>query len=277
VKKILTFWRWIVGAAIGFGTIFFVTYKQHSAAEKYKHHREEYCAALVATAEQKKACIEERTTARDYLPWRYELIAWPEGITTWAIIATGFVIGWQSWETRKAAKAVEDQTREVALQNSNLIAKERARVAIMFPRETSNMTISTASRILMTNLAVNIVNQGGTVANEIWGGYDAFASTDEEEAPPSKNVSVLETPANLQSGSEEPIGPMKVDARYGEGTPYTFYIYVRGFVEYKTIFESDRKRTSFLLRREFVSQGGNKASSITWWNPCGRPEDNQST
>jgi hypothetical protein len=270
---------YIVGAAIGISvvTILFVAYKQHDAAQKYKTHRKEYCASRVTTAEQKKACEEEGADASDYLPWGYKLIAWPEGITTWAIIATGFFIAWQSWETRKAAKAVENQTREVALQNSNMVAKERARVDITFPRETSKLTISMTSRTLMTSLSVNIINNGGSVAYDISGGYDAFASTD-EEPPPSKDIFVLETPANLQDGGEEPIGPMKVDARYGKGTPYTFYIYVRGYIEYRIVFEKDRKRrTDFLLRREFISNEGDKASSTTWWEPCGKPEDNQST
>ena len=105
MKRWLAFWRWVVGAAIVFGTIFFVACQQHRAAEKYKRHRQEYCSALVALPEQKKACIEKGASANDYLPWGYELLIWPEGMTTWAIIATGFFIAWQSFETRKAAKA----------------------------------------------------------------------------------------------------------------------------------------------------------------------------
>jgi hypothetical protein len=107
VKKLLDFRNLIIGATVVVAAIFFVAYQQHNAAEKYKCHRAEYCASLLATAEQKKACIEEGANAHDYLPWGYELFGWPEGITTWAIIATGFVIGWQAWETRRAAEASE--------------------------------------------------------------------------------------------------------------------------------------------------------------------------
>jgi hypothetical protein len=104
----------------------FMAYQQHRAADKYKNHRAEYCSALTATAEQKKACIEERTSARDYLPWRYELFSWPEGITTWAIILTGFAIAWQSYETRKAAESmvvgtkasIEAQRARIVLENT---------------------------------------------------------------------------------------------------------------------------------------------------------------
>lgn len=103
-----------------------MAYQQHRATNKYKNHRAEYCSALAATAEQKKACIEERTSARDYLPWGYELFSWPEGITTWAIIFTGFVIAWQSWETRRAAEATKDAT-DLA---RTMQKKERAQLSI---------------------------------------------------------------------------------------------------------------------------------------------------
>jgi hypothetical protein len=107
MKKLLVFWRWIVGATIVFGTILFVSYQQHCATEKYKRHRQEYCAAFMALEDQKIACEEEGTSARDYLPWGYELLIWPEGITTWAIILTGLAIFWQSNETRKSADAAK--------------------------------------------------------------------------------------------------------------------------------------------------------------------------
>lgn len=116
MRKIVNFRYWIVGASIVVFAIFFMAYKQHDAAEKYARHRAEYCSALVAPAEKKKACVEKTASAKDYLPWRYELFIWPESITTWAIIATGFVIAWQSSETRKAAEAtllgVESQRDE---------------------------------------------------------------------------------------------------------------------------------------------------------------------
>ncbi len=57
------------------------------------------------------ACEEEKANADDYLQWGYKLFEWPDGITAWAIIATGFVIAWQSYETRKSAEAARDSIR----------------------------------------------------------------------------------------------------------------------------------------------------------------------
>lgn len=82
--------NWVkIGSAIGLSVaaILFVAYKQHDASEKYKAHREEYCAS-VGTIPQQKACQEEGANASDYLPWGYNLISWPEGITTWALMLT---------------------------------------------------------------------------------------------------------------------------------------------------------------------------------------------
>jgi hypothetical protein len=51
-------------------------------------------AVVFITCRQQNAAGEPR--------WRV-LLAWPEGITAWAIIATFIVIGWQSYETGRSA------------------------------------------------------------------------------------------------------------------------------------------------------------------------------
>jgi hypothetical protein len=141
--------------------ISFVAYKQHKAAEKYKHHRAEYCASLTATAEQKKACIEEGATAHDYLPWWYELLRWPEGITTWAIIATGFVIGWQSWETRRAAEATAKSADAAFLNAQAVINAERA--LLLFKVEKEQISGLSGPSIFH----INVVNYGKTPARRL--------------------------------------------------------------------------------------------------------------
>ena len=105
MKALLGARWWILGGLLVLAGIPLVAYQQHRAAKQYRAHRAEYCSTLVATPEQKEACEEEGTSAKDYLPWGYELFGWPEGVTTWAIIATGFFIAWQAVETRKAAAA----------------------------------------------------------------------------------------------------------------------------------------------------------------------------
>jgi hypothetical protein len=155
MHKVLDFRYWIVGAAIVVAAIFFVACKQQNAAEKYKRHRAEYCAALVATTEQKKSCAEETASARNYLPWRYILFIWPEGITTWAIIATGFVIAWQSSETRKAAQSARDSIRlqELAMQQWIVLNNWRSEIIT-----TSGLLYADGSPLHRLRIRVDIVN-----------------------------------------------------------------------------------------------------------------------
>ena len=101
----------------------------------------------MAPAEQKKACVEEGANAHDYLPWGYELFSWPEGITTWAIILTGFAIAWQSWETRKSAKATRDA---IILQHRPKIV---VRSLTLTRDKSSNFEISLVIRNSGSNLA----------------------------------------------------------------------------------------------------------------------------
>ena len=99
-------WILIPFAVVAF--VVFVAYKQHRAADKYESDRQSWCAALPASAQEKEASCADKGPQRDsYLPWGYKLIAWPEGMTTWAIVATGFVIAWQSYETRRAANMAQ--------------------------------------------------------------------------------------------------------------------------------------------------------------------------
>jgi archaellum component FlaG (FlaF/FlaG flagellin family) len=162
MKKMFGFWRWIIGASVGLGTVFLMAYQQHAAAEKYKHHRQEYCATRIASAEEKKACIEEGTNASDYLPWGYELLRWPEGVTAWAIIFTGFAIAWQSWETRKSARAAKDaiilQHRpKIVVRSLNLNRDNSGNFAIILAIRNSGSTLAYISE---TKFHINWIVNG---------------------------------------------------------------------------------------------------------------------
>ena len=130
MKTLVGFRYWITVIIVVVIGIVFVAHKQHNAAEKYKRHRAEYCSALGSTPQQKKECIEKRTSARDYLAWGYDLVGWPEGITTWAILLTLGAIIWQSSETRKAARAAEHSADASLSQIKVMKDSVRARLVI---------------------------------------------------------------------------------------------------------------------------------------------------
>jgi hypothetical protein len=117
MRKLLREFRWwIVSAVAIIGAAHIVAHEQHRASAKYQDHRTRYCAALGGTAKEQIACKEEKYDAKSDLPWWAILYTWPEGMTVWAIIGTGFIIAWQSSETRKSAKATQDSVivQEVA-------------------------------------------------------------------------------------------------------------------------------------------------------------------
>jgi len=154
MRKILGFWRWIAAACIFVGAIALVVAKQHAAAEEYKADRERYCAAFSHSEEQRVGCTEENASAKDYLPWWYILVSWPEGITVWAIIGTGFVIAWQSHETRRSANAA---LQSVKLEREEFISTFRPRIRVRL--------IVLEERGGKTKISLNIVNVGDTEAH----------------------------------------------------------------------------------------------------------------
>jgi hypothetical protein len=96
---------WLLGGILTIGAVVAVTAEQHRAAEKYQRESQEDCARLAITAEENHPCENKTQGDKDYAPWWYILFTWPAGITTWALLGTGFAITWQSSETRKAARA----------------------------------------------------------------------------------------------------------------------------------------------------------------------------
>lgn len=186
----------VIGAAIGFSiaAIFFVTYKQHDAADKYKRHRQEYCAAFTTSTEQKEACTEETASANDYLPWGYKLVAWPESITTWAIIFTGFAVVWQAWGTGKAARATQVSVQLV-------IAKERARIAVDFPPNALDLDDgpewTEGMNVVYAGTQIIVANLGGANAFNVIARAEIIGTPD-GGALGSDEVSVLNLPAVLK-------------------------------------------------------------------------------
>jgi hypothetical protein len=63
-------------------------------------------------------------------PWWHILITWTEGITTWAIIGTGFVIAWQAIATQQAANVGKTAAKAALGQIDIMKAKDRAHLTV---------------------------------------------------------------------------------------------------------------------------------------------------
>jgi len=93
---------------IAAGAIISVTCYQQKFTEKEKLQVEDHAAETSQShSENNEQSSKKAQDNSDKLPCWHILFAWPNGITAWAIIATLFVIGWQSIEAANAAKAAQ--------------------------------------------------------------------------------------------------------------------------------------------------------------------------
>jgi hypothetical protein len=119
---------------------------------------------------------------------------------------------------------------------------------------------------------------GTTVASNVSGWYDAFAS-EEEKAPLSADMFNLACPGSVEGNSWEGIlAPLTIDPRFiGDRAPELFHVYLRGEITYSDIFKKEPNFTRFLLRRQFMRSRTGEAVSQEFWGPTGEDSDNEST
>ena len=122
---------------MGLGAVIVVIAKDHHATEDYKAASQKRCANPSLTLDQQINCQNEIDNPSYYLPWGYKFIAFPEGITALAILATLGAIVWQTIATRKSAKAAAESAAAAkisansAKENIDLvISKERGRIFV---------------------------------------------------------------------------------------------------------------------------------------------------
>jgi hypothetical protein len=193
-------------------------------------------------------------------------------------ICTAGVIGWQSFETRRAADASQKAVEAALKQTAMSVTKERARIVILFPDEADTMTIWPDKMPSPGSFRVNLKNIGGTPAYKITAAYDAFAIELHDAAPKSDGLFQLVVPDVIEGDTSRESGPISIDSRFlKERAPEHFYVYLRGVVEYNDIFKPERNRTKFLLRRGFQRMRPSEAVSHVFWESVGEPEDNENT
>jgi hypothetical protein len=115
-------------------------------AESHKADSQQGSPGIPASPNDASKSAENAEKAKHPPNW-IETFTWPEGVTTWALLLTLFVIAWQSTETRAAAQATQASADGVekqsllmkrqadAMEAQNKIAqdRERARLVIRGP------------------------------------------------------------------------------------------------------------------------------------------------
>ena len=119
LRQVASILPWVIGCAVIVGAIVLVARQHHAATEKYEAAREERCASSFPfDSEKQETCKHERDGPGNYLPWGYELVAWPEGITAWLLLATLGGIFWQAKSTQQSVDAVR---RSVEVQEAEFV------------------------------------------------------------------------------------------------------------------------------------------------------------
>jgi hypothetical protein len=122
-KRLAIIGKWLFGAVLIVGAITGVAYAYYQASVKYQRECEEQASRVGALSTQKTNRANDCQDPKDYMPWGYVLIAWPEGITVWAIIFTLIAIAVQTYHTRRSAEA--------SLKQANyLVGSERAWILV---------------------------------------------------------------------------------------------------------------------------------------------------
>ena len=114
LKRLWMLTRWPLAIVIVVGTMVLVTYEEHNARSKYQSDCKSHLPATAWRFYQDENSGNECDDPKKYMPWWDVLIAWPDGIAAWGLLATLTAIIWQSWETRKSAQSAEKQ---IALQS----------------------------------------------------------------------------------------------------------------------------------------------------------------
>lgn len=255
-KRLIQRGWWIAVGVVILTAIILVARQQHTAAREYEAERETRCTkAFPFNPEQQNACDHERDGPGNYLPWGYALVAWPEGITTWAILFTLGVVIWQTTATSKAAKAAE-RTAEAALrQADHMVASERAWIMVD-TGEIPDDFEPDPNALQYMELRPIVRNCGKTIARIKMISVRAHAVTKPTDLPVDPEYRGSVDLALLPLPPAAVIQPAKVmvDLRdfigYREGRSL---LYIYGFVDYQ-VLDIEERKTRFCFK--YVVPGG---------------------
>jgi len=132
MMKYFTLWgKFLLAVSVVIGAITLVTYEEHKASDKYQRDCQSHVSAVSSARNNDNAYrADECQDPKQYMPWWYVLIAWPDGITAWSLLATLGAIVWQAVETRKAAIGAINAAQATQRSIEVTIHMQRARMGI---------------------------------------------------------------------------------------------------------------------------------------------------
>jgi hypothetical protein len=103
--KRIGLWKYAIPAVVIIGVSVFVSCQDQNTRDEYEAKCNQLNSRAASPAAHHENCDEGAENAARHLPRWYRIFSWPEGITTWAILFTLFVIAEQTAQTKKAADA----------------------------------------------------------------------------------------------------------------------------------------------------------------------------
>lgn len=220
---------------------------QKSTAEQTQAPNNKHPKTLASVTSKTKCNTQDRPeenqsdTDKKSPPW-YKT---PEWVLVGVGIITAFAIGWQSWESRKAAKAARDN---IGL----IVSKERAKLRI----EVDDFTEQPAEngKIPETYVSYNVCNRGASkafiVSAKIGAIVDKFAEPNKklDAAIPAAH----KLPKEIEGGSRISLRAMILPKELSSDdfkavANGTFFVRFFGSIKYTDTFDAERE-TRFYLR-----------------------------
>jgi hypothetical protein len=245
----------------------------NKATDQKQEHAEATNSAITAANginKQNRSTANETKSNSNPPKW-YAAIKRPEWWLVIIAALTGIVVGWQAWETRKAAEASRDS---IAL----ILRKERPRITVEDPPH--GLIIDMREMIFMDPILIDISNRGFTQALNVRasGGVIMVESA---TSPQLKTVRHVAVPAIIEANGD----PVTIALHYAEGFPVTgpadvpevFYTHVLGRITYED-YMGARYETTFRYRLTMFKEGvWARAEGNLGWEPYGPARDNQAT
>ncbi len=249
------------------GAVTAVTYKDQQIRVKYKRECQEHMAEVAADGGDPLSSADDCKNPEDYMPWWDVLVAWPEGITTWAILLTLGAISWQAFEARKATAVAQDAVNAAY----GSLAYAEAQFELMKEKERPRLNLRPAEWKIERNGqdwqiagTVEIKNIGaGRAFNMECRGELIVLPT--EQAPPDPDEwsgfillpedyidpSPVPVKAEFRACAGEGSLPDDLDVFIADALARRLKIYIVGFIEYQGL--GMKWRRPFRYARSFVS------------------------
>lgn len=245
----MAFYRMWGTAVLAIAVIVAMAGQYEKARRKYQRECQSEVSRIFAThPTNNQASPNECKDAKEYMPWGYILISWPDGVTVWALLATLGTIIYQSYQTRRSADATAESANAAYgsltfMEAQFELTKERERARLELNVENTNLEVEVAGEDLVHLIAtISVKNIGASKAFIKRTSGTLITRLRNESPGDSDDYSPLDIPEKAIAPDRDPIPirvycfPTSTARTFAECLEEgTFALYFFGFIEYETL------------------------------------------